>query len=117
MQKLFTKEELAEFNGVEGAPLYIGILGEVYDVSKGEQYYGMYCGMHAHRKRVRSLGMDKGYYCFVGKDGSRAYITGEFVKDVTDDVTDFNAEKQGGLVEWRQFFRDHAARSRSFSAE
>ena len=41
VQRLFTKEELAEFNGVERAPLYVAMLGEVYDVSKGAQYYGV----------------------------------------------------------------------------
>lgn len=57
------------------------------------------------------LGKDKGYYCFVGRDATRAYVTGEFVKDLTDDVEDFTAEKHGGLAEWRQFYRDHKVQS------
>jgi len=88
---LFTKEQLATYDGSDGSPLYVAILGEIYDVSKGEKYYGK----------------EKGYHCFVAKDGTRAYITGEFVADLTDDVTDFDAEKHGGLVEWRSFYRDH----------
>lgn len=37
---MLSKEQLAEFNGEDGSPLYVALLGEVYDVSKGEKYYG-----------------------------------------------------------------------------
>jgi len=88
---LFTKEQLSAYDGSDESPLYVAILGEIYDVSKGEKYYGK----------------DKGYHCFVAKDGTRAYITGEFIADLTDDVSDFDAEKHGALVEWRKFYRYH----------
>ena len=44
MQRLFTPEQLALYNGTKGAPMYLAILGEVYDVTKGAQYYGGWCG-------------------------------------------------------------------------
>ena len=38
---LFTKEEIKAYDGSEGSKgLYLGILGRVFDVSKGAQHYG-----------------------------------------------------------------------------
>ena len=38
--RLFTQQELSRFNGEEGRPIYLALLGNVYDVSKGEKHYG-----------------------------------------------------------------------------
>lgn len=39
--KVFSKKELAKFTGKkDSSGLYIAILGEVFDVSKGEKHYG-----------------------------------------------------------------------------
>ena len=94
----------------------MAILGEIYDVSKGEKYYGVQSTnkLLFIEKNVFA-GENSGYHCFVAKDGCRAYITGQFVTDLTDDVSDFNAEKHGGLVEWRQFYRDHEVLNRALS--
>lgn len=35
-------EELKNYDGSNGYPLYIAIIGEVYDVSKNERIYGKY---------------------------------------------------------------------------
>lgn len=37
---LFTKEELKKYNGVDTPELYLAILGNVYNVTKGESSYG-----------------------------------------------------------------------------
>ena len=38
--QIFTKEDLAQYGGTEGSlGLYLGILGLVYDVSKGQRFY------------------------------------------------------------------------------
>jgi hypothetical protein len=77
--KLFTKEELATYNGkAKGRPIYLGIsetasffssypshsllavLGDVFDVTKGDRYYAE----------------GGGYAFFSGIDGTRAYVTG-----------------------------------------
>lgn len=89
-QKLFTPKALSFYNGEKGAPLYIAILGEVYDVTAGRKHYG-----------------DGGYGFFVGKDASRAFITGDFQADLHDDVADFTPEQCKGLVGWRDFYRKH----------
>lgn len=49
--KLFTVHELAEYNGIDRPELYLVILGNVFDVTKGAQHYGP----------------DGTYHVFVGK--------------------------------------------------
>lgn len=61
-----TREELADYDGRqladsgEAAPLFLSILGRIYDVSGGRAFYGP----------------GKSYYKLVGKDASRAFCTG-----------------------------------------
>lgn len=45
--KIFTKEELAEYNGQNGAPAYIAFAGKVYDVT-GSPFWknGIHQGRH-----------------------------------------------------------------------
>ncbi|EOD05277.1 hypothetical protein EMIHUDRAFT_308954 [Emiliania huxleyi CCMP1516] len=61
----FTRDELADFDGrplPDGSPspLYLSILGRVYDVSGGAAFYGP----------------GKSYHKLVGKDATRAFCTG-----------------------------------------
>ena len=39
--RLFTKEELSTFTGVDNGDVYLAILGEVFDVTKGRRHYGV----------------------------------------------------------------------------
>ena len=39
--KKFLKSELAPFNGGDGKPIYMGLQGLVFDVSSGENFYGV----------------------------------------------------------------------------
>jgi cytochrome b involved in lipid metabolism len=57
--RLFTRKELAESVG-DAPVLRLAILGKVYDVSKGRKHYGK----------------DAGYSFFAGRDGSKAFVTG-----------------------------------------
>ena len=70
---LLTAEELKLYDGSDGSPgLYIALLGQVFDVSKGKEHYGP----------------GGGYSFFAAKDGSRAFVTGEFNDEgLIDDVT------------------------------
>ena len=38
--KLFTKSELSKLTGKDGSSVYLSILGDVFDVSKGRKHYG-----------------------------------------------------------------------------
>ena len=45
--QVFTKEELAKFNGKDGKPIYIAHKGKVYDVSKSALWEsGEHQGLH-----------------------------------------------------------------------
>jgi predicted heme/steroid binding protein len=54
-----TAEELSEMNGEDGKPLYLAIRSRIYDVSKGESFYGK----------------GRSYHHFVARDASRAFAT------------------------------------------
>lgn len=51
----FTREQLLEYDGTDGKPIYMACLGDVFDVTPGEGFYG---------KRGP-------YGCFAGRDASR----------------------------------------------
>eukprot|EP00658_Telonema_sp_P-2_P012797 TRINITY_DN14871_c0_g1_i1.p2 TRINITY_DN14871_c0_g1~~TRINITY_DN14871_c0_g1_i1.p2 ORF type:complete len:136 (+),score=44.55 TRINITY_DN14871_c0_g1_i1:92-499(+) len=53
--RTFTAEELAPFDGSEGKPLYLSVMGVVFDVSAGGDFYGP----------------GKAYGVFAGKEVSR----------------------------------------------
>lgn len=87
-EMLFTKEVLKKYSDTSSG-LYLAILGKVYDVGKGEKFYGP----------------GGSYHFFTGRDGSRAFITGEFTESgLTDDVTDLTAQELHSLHEWAQFY-------------
>lgn len=90
-EKLFTKDELALFNGEEGKPLYLALLGRVYDVTRGVKHYGSGCE----------------YNFFVGRDASVSFITGEFekfIEDQADDVLTLKSSQLLGLDNWQKFY-------------
>jgi len=88
--KLFTKEELAKYDGSPGSPgLYLALMGQVFDVSKGKDYYGP----------------GGGYSFFSGRDASRAFVTGDFEeKGLIDNVEGLTKDDYMGLEEWSSFY-------------
>ncbi|KAI0522974.1 hypothetical protein KFK09_005363 [Dendrobium nobile] len=61
--RLWMVEELAHFNGTdEKLPILLGILGSVFDVTRGKSHYGP----------------GGGYHHFAGRDASRAFASGNF---------------------------------------
>ena len=64
--KVFSKEELSQY---VSNPLYLVVLGEVFDVTTGERFYAK----------------GSGYHCFIGKDNSAAFHTGKF-NDTQEDI-------------------------------
>ena len=44
--RIFTKEELSQFTGANDGEVYLAILGNVYDVTKGRKHYGVGGGYH-----------------------------------------------------------------------
>ncbi|XP_048328803.2 membrane-associated progesterone-binding protein 4 [Ziziphus jujuba] len=89
-QRLFSAEELALYNGTdEGLPILLGILGSVFDVTKGKSHYGM----------------GGGYNHFSGRDASRAFVSGNFTGDgLTDSLQGLSSTEVKSVVEWRDFY-------------
>lgn len=66
-----TPSELALYNGSDPSlPLYLAINGTIIDVSANPGIYGP----------------GGGYHFFVGRDASRAFVTGCFQEDLTHDM-------------------------------
>eukprot|EP00889_Picochlorum_renovo_P002725 jgi/Picre1/29755/NNA_005137.t1 len=92
--KVFTTEELGMYDGKQrrGGPLYLAILGSVFDVTQGKRHYGP----------------GGSYHFFAGRDASRAYTTGKFDVDLHDDIRDLSPERMAELVDWRNFYINSA---------
>lgn len=90
-ERIFTATDLLQYNGEEGSPgMYLSILGNVYDVSKGAQHYAP----------------GSSYNFFVGRDASRSFITGEFetVTDEMDHVLTLTPQEIYSLRQWKDFY-------------
>lgn len=89
-QRLFTVEELSIYNGThDGLPILLGILGSVFDVTKGKAHYGL----------------GGGYHHFAGRDASRAFISGNFTGDgLTDSLQGLSSTEVKSVVDWRDFY-------------
>jgi len=89
--RVFSQSELARYDGSPGSPgLHLALLGVVYDVSQGDQYYGP----------------GGGYSFFAGRDASRAFVTGKFDSEgLVDDVAGLASSDYMGLVEWSEFYQ------------
>ncbi|OJI97169.1 hypothetical protein ASPVEDRAFT_24143 [Aspergillus versicolor CBS 583.65] len=69
---ILTPTELSLHDGTDPAlPIYVAVNGTIFDVSANP---GMY-------------GPGGGYHFFAGRDASRAFVTGCFAEDLTDDLT------------------------------
>ena len=67
--RVFTKAELAQYVDIKHG-LKVAICGQVFDVSKGAEFYAK----------------GAGYGFFAGRDASLAFATGNFKTNLTDNV-------------------------------
>ncbi|OQS01306.1 heme/steroid binding domain-containing protein [Achlya hypogyna] len=90
--RYFTPAELRAFNGEDGAPIYVAIKGEIYDVSSKADFYGP----------------GAGYHLFAGREAARALAKMSFeAKDLDNtDVSDLNFMENEVLNDWIVKFRD-----------
>lgn len=89
-QRLFNVDELTMYNGTDDSlPILLGILGSVFDVTKGKSHYGI----------------GGGYNHFAGRDASRAFVSGNFTGDgLTDSLRGLSSTEVKSVVEWRDFY-------------
>ncbi|CAG0901387.1 unnamed protein product [Darwinula stevensoni] len=86
---VLTPEELALHDGRDERPIYLALLGRIYDVSAGRKHYGP----------------GGSYAFFTGRDGSRAFVTGDFTDaGLTDEVSGLSVQDYRGLDEWSDFY-------------
>lgn len=84
--KLFTVEELALS---KTNPIFLGILGKVFDVTNGERHYGP----------------DGGYHFFAGRDATRAFISGDFTEEgLIDDIEGLKPSEALEIQTWVEFY-------------
>ncbi|XP_070572496.1 neuferricin-like [Ptychodera flava] len=90
VSKVFTLEELKHLKGGPGSKgLCVAVLGKVFDVSAGKKHYGP----------------GGGYEFFSGRDGTRAFVTGDFTeKGLTDDLSGFTPSQGLEVKSWVDFY-------------
>ena len=72
--------------------LLLGIVGHVFDVSEGKDFYSP----------------GRGYAGLIGRDCSRFYATGEFSADGNEEsMVDFGPEQCQAVSEWLEFYQYH----------
>ncbi|CAH2073500.1 unnamed protein product, partial [Iphiclides podalirius] len=88
---IFSQEELSRYNGIIHERLYLAVLGHVFDVTDGDKHYKP----------------GSSYNYFIGKDGSRALVTGNFKDEshLKDHVIDLPCNDLLTLVNWQQTYR------------
>ncbi|KAI9025412.1 cytochrome b5-like heme/steroid binding domain-containing protein [Hyaloraphidium curvatum] len=89
--KEFSVAELALYDGTDvSKPIYLAILGEVFDVTAGATYYAK---------------PDGGYSFFSGVDASRSYATGCFQTHLTHDLRGLTEKQVKSIRDWADFYR------------
>jgi predicted heme/steroid binding protein len=88
-ERMVTAEELSKHDGEQDETIWIAVLGQVYDVTAGKEYYGI----------------GEGYAGFAGRDGTKAFVTGDFNEGgLVSDVSEFTAEQMMGVNHWKEFY-------------
>jgi predicted heme/steroid binding protein len=88
-----TEGELLGKTGKDGGDIWISIMGEVYDVTSGRDFYG-----------------EGGpYSVFSGRDGSVPFITGVFTPEEAKKslIDTLSAAQLVSLEQWRTFYADN----------
>lgn len=95
--RLIYEDELALHTGKGGAspenPIWLSILGKVYDVTAGEDYYGEKQG---------------GYTFYAGRDASPCFSSGNNTPEgAAEDWTKWEDKQLLSILEWARFYQDH----------
>lgn len=88
--ELLTYDDLSLYNGEQDSKgLYLALLGQVFDVSKGAKHYGP----------------GGAYHFMAGRDASLSFITGDFRDTgLTDDVSSLTPLQVVALYDWLSFY-------------
>lgn len=109
--RIFTKEELAKYKGENGGDIYLALMGRVFDVTRGRDYYGpgggyaFFSGKEIFNIKIHMI-IELPLFCVcIGVDGSRAFVTGDFKPEgLIDDITGLGSQDYIGLRDWLDFY-------------
>jgi membrane-associated progesterone receptor component len=89
----FTIEQLREFDGIDGKPIYISLRGDVYDCSAASDFYGE----------------GSGYHCFAGREASRAMAKLSFEEEELSNTNldDLGPFERSTLEDWVVKFKHY----------
>ena len=95
--RLITADELALYIGKGGAspdnPIWLSILGKVYDVTTGEDFYGEEKGSYKY---------------YAGRDASPCFSSGKNNAEGADEkLEEWEDKKLMSVYEWSTFYEDH----------
>ncbi|KAF9550815.1 hypothetical protein EC957_011362 [Mortierella hygrophila] len=95
LERIFTKEELAEHDGEkEDGTIYVAIKGIVFDVTAKKAMYGP----------------SGGYHCFAGKDASKALGKSSLKpEDCIADYSELTEKERKTMEDWYVFFEKRYA--------
>ena len=87
----FTISQLRDFDGTKDQPIYVGLKGEVFDVSSASDLYGP----------------GKSYSCFAGREASRAMARLSFEEEdlSSTKLEDLGPFERNTLDDWYQKFK------------
>ncbi|KAJ6166683.1 Damage response protein 1 [Penicillium chermesinum] len=96
--RTYTPKTLLEFNGANGAPVFLAVRGRVFDVTPGRNFYGP----------------GGPYENFAGRDASRGLANQSFDEDMLtkdlsgplDDLADLDADQLDNLLAWEERFSE-----------
>jgi membrane-associated progesterone receptor component len=89
---IYTMEELSQFNGDNGSPIFVGIKGQIYDVTSKRESYGR----------------GGSYFIFSGHEASRALAKSSLKEEdlspfgVLDGLTE---KEMKVLNDWEEYFK------------
>eukprot|EP00037_Helgoeca_nana_P004661 m.47294 g.47294 ORF g.47294 m.47294 type:complete len:268 (+) comp15589_c0_seq2:247-1050(+) len=87
-----TAEELGSFNGVDGTPLYLGIMGRVYDVSRGKAFYAK----------------GRSYHHYVARDATRSFATGCTKEEcLVPSLVGCTEQQKQEALRWLELYEHH----------
>lgn len=88
--RLLSNAELSLYKGEQGSRgLFLALLGQIFDVKKGERHYGP----------------GGAYHFMAGRDASLSFITGDFTDSkLTDDLSTASPLQLVSLYDWLSFY-------------
>lgn len=90
--RIFSADELSGYAGKDGSPIYLSVLGEVYDVTEGKDFYGE----------------GASYSFFAGVDRTACFFSGDFTEEgAKKNILEYTPKQIQSLEEWRTFYENH----------